>query len=142
MDLSSITATVLASRQPEAQQRELTISHDLSPAPAYGDPRLAERLAANLIDNALRHNVPDGQVRVETGNRYGQPFLTVTNTGPLISPAQIAGLFEPFTRLGTERTGDGLGLGLSIVNAIARAHDAPVSAWTLPEGGLKIQVSF
>jgi signal transduction histidine kinase len=142
MDLSSITSEVVQARKAEAQHSGVTISHDLSPAPAYGDPRLAERLAANLIDNALRHNIPDGQVQVETGTRHGQPFLTITNTGPMISPTQIAGLFEPFARQGTERTGDGLGLGLSIVNAIARAHDAPVSAWTLPEGGLKIQVSF
>jgi signal transduction histidine kinase len=70
--------------------------------------------------------------------------LSVTNTGPVIPPEKLGRLFEPFQRLGTERTGarDGIGLGLSIVAAIAKAHDAPLRARALPGGGLEVEALF
>jgi signal transduction histidine kinase len=93
---------------------------------AAGDPRLAERLVANLVDNALRHNVPGGHVEVVTGSGAGGSVLTVINTGPVVPAEAVGRLLQPFQRLGADRTGhdEGLGLGLSIVQAIAQAHGA------------------
>jgi len=114
------------------------------PAPTEGDARLAERLIANLVDNALRHNTHGGHIEVATGSRAGRPFVAVANTGPEVAPGEIHRLFEPFQRLGADsaQNADGLGLGLSIVQAIATAHDAILTARAQPNGGLDITVSF
>jgi signal transduction histidine kinase len=143
VDLAAVTADVALARRPEAELRGLTISTSLGPAPALGDARLAERLVANLVDNALRHNVAHGIVEVSTATWAGHSVLSVSNTGPVIPPDQLARLFRPFQRGGADRTGgDGLGLGLSIVAAIAEAHGAWLQAHALPGGGLIVRAGF
>jgi signal transduction histidine kinase len=106
--------------------------------------RLAERLVANLVDNAMRHNVACGAIEVTTATRDDRAVLSVSNTGPAIAREEVSRLFQPFQRGGTDRTGnrDGLGLGLSIVGAIAAAHGAWLCANEPPGGGLGIQVGF
>jgi signal transduction histidine kinase len=143
-DLADLVGQILAARQPEASQRNVTLQTTLSPAPAVGSPQLAGRLVGNLIDNALRHNLPGGRVEVATGYRDSHAFLTVANTGPAIPAAAIERLFQPFQRLAADRTsrGDGLGLGLSIVQSIANAHHAAITAQPKAEGGLIIEVAF
>jgi signal transduction histidine kinase len=144
IDVGAITRDVLEARQDEASRGGLTVRADLGAAPSAGDPRLAERLAANLVGNAIRHNTPGGWVSASTGLRAGRAVLTVANSGPVIPPAQVGRLFEPFQRLGEDRVAGpgGSGLGLSIVKAVAAAHDAWVHARALPGGGLEVQVHF
>jgi signal transduction histidine kinase len=143
-DLADLASKILAARQSEAQHRNLTLHAALGPAQATGSPHLAERLATNLIDNALRHNLPGGQIQVVTGTRGSRAVLVVANTGPAVPASAVDGLFQPFQRLATDRTnrGEGLGLGLSIVQAIADAHQAIVTARPQPAGGLLIEVIF
>ena len=114
------------------------------PAPLDGDPLLVERLVANLVTNAVRHNVPGGRVEVSTGVQDGEAVLSVTNTGPLIPPTDVDRLFQPFQRLDRRRANhkDGHGLGLSIVRAIATAHHATITAHPMPDGGLSVSVTF
>jgi signal transduction histidine kinase len=116
-----------------ARVRDVTISA----CTVSGHRALAERLVTNLVDNAIRHNVADGWVSVSCV----AGVLTVTNTGPVVPETDVTRLFEPFQRLAV-RTGDGLGLGLSIVRAIATAHDATVDAEPRAEGGLVVTVTF
>ena len=144
IDLAALTAEIVLTRQPEAELRGLTIATSFAPAPALGDARLAERLVANLLDNAIRHNVAHGIVQVSTGTWAGHAVLSVSNTGPVIRPDHVAQLFQPFQRGGADRTGarDGLGLGLSIVGAIAEAHGAWLQANALTGGGLGVQAGF
>jgi signal transduction histidine kinase len=99
-DLAAVTSQVLAARQSEADHRNLILHAALGPAPAAGSPRLAERLAANLVDNALRYNVPRGRVDVSTGTRTGHAVLSVANTGPAVPVTATDRLFQPFQRLG------------------------------------------
>jgi Histidine kinase-, DNA gyrase B-, and HSP90-like ATPase len=132
-------------RLAEAESRGLEIHAALSTAPTAGDPRLVESLLANLVDNALRYNVPGGQVDVTTAVRGGRSLLSISNTGAVVPPGAVKRLFQPFQRLGSDRTrhrDEGSGLGLSIVKAIADAHDATVIARPPPEGGLHVDVSF
>jgi signal transduction histidine kinase len=123
--------------------RDVQVQVDASPVVFPGDSRLAERLVSNLLDNAIRHNHRGGQVTVRTAAAPDQAVLSVVNTGPVIQPGDVPGLFEPFSHRGAIRTtGDSPGLGLSIVSAIAAAHGAAVWAWAPNGGGLEIQVRF
>ncbi|WP_419992436.1 sensor histidine kinase [Streptomyces boninensis] len=128
---------------PEREDGQAAVERHLEEAHTSGDPRLLEPLVANLVENAVRHNVPGGWVRVYTGTGAGQPVVRVVNSGPHIPYERIGRLFQPFQRY-EERTGgpEGQGLGLSIVAAVARAHGAPVTARPGPEGGLDITVTF
>jgi len=143
-DLATLAGHVLDARQPGAQDRQLTLHAALAPAPATGDPRLAERLIANLADNALAHNTPGGHVEVVTGTRNCRAVLSVANTGPVVPAAAVDWLLRPFQRLATDRTGhgEGLGLGLSIVQAITQAHGATLTLRPRPSGGLHAEVAF
>jgi signal transduction histidine kinase len=144
VDLTAITGEVLLAPRPEVDRLGLCVVPATRPATLDGDPLLLERLVANLIDNAVRHNVAGGHVKIATGMRSGRAVLSVTNTGPVIPPGQVGRLFHPFQRLDARRAHhkDGHGLGLSIVRAIATAHGATVFASARPGGGLAIDVTF
>jgi signal transduction histidine kinase len=144
LDLATVVAGVLASRRDQATQKGIALAEHLAPAATAGDPRLVESLVANLIDNAVRHNHPDGRVEIVTRTAGQQVTLTVTNSGPVIPDNQIQRLFQPFQRLAPDRKGrrDGYGLGLAIVNAVAQAHHATLTTSARPEGGLSITVRF
>jgi signal transduction histidine kinase len=142
VDLSAAVGDVLQARQPEVRGRGLHVNARLAEAPVLGDARLAERLAVNLVDNAIVHNISGGWIEIATGMSGSSAVLSIANSGPVIPPAEVQRLFEPFQRLGADRIGGHSGLGLSIVKAIAGAHDAQLSAHALPGGGLEIQARF
>jgi signal transduction histidine kinase len=143
LDLAALTSEAVLARESQVADLELEVRATLGPAPTAGDPGLVERLIANLVDNAIRHNSPGGRVDVTTGTRDRHAFVSIANTGPTIAPEQIERLFQPFQRLEARtRHDNGHGLGLSIVDAIANAHRADVSAQARPDGGLSIEVSF
>jgi signal transduction histidine kinase len=142
IDLADVCRTVLPHLVGESHG--LHVETDFRSAPLEGDSRLVERLVANLVDNAVGHNVEGGRVHVSTEARDGKAVLTVLNTGPKIPPGQIDRLFQPFQRLdpGRAHHDNGHGLGLSIVRAIAAGHGARVDARPDPQGGLAVAVEF
>jgi signal transduction histidine kinase len=142
-DVAAVTRRAIAPHRGAAECRGLSLAVSLGHAMVRGDPDLTERMAANLIDNAVRYNVPGGQVIVRTEVSYDHAVLTVANTGPLVPADKVGQLFQPFQRL-IDRASqpDGHGLGLSIVRAIAAAHGARLSVRLRPGGGLDVQVHF
>ena len=140
VDLRAITREALHAVDDES----LTIVTRLEPAATSGDPRLLERLVANLVTNAARYNTPNGRIEARTETRAGRVVLTIDNTGPTIPPDDLDRLFQPFQRLQTERTNGtgGLGLGLSIVQAVAVAHQATLDARPRAGGGLHVEIGF
>ncbi len=143
-DLAVLTTRALQAQRPDVERLSLDVDATLDPAQTTGDPRLLERLITNLIDNAIRHNTLGGHVAITTGTRDRRAFLAIANTGQTVPPEQIQRLFQPFQRLVDSRTGhnNGHGLGLSIVQAIANAHHAELTARARPDGGLTIELSF
>jgi signal transduction histidine kinase len=140
VDLAESARSALATAGPLG---DLEIRHELYPALVRGDPALLDRLAANLIDNAVRHNHPGGLIEVRTGTQGGVATLRVVNTGPVVPPEEVGALFEPFRRLTPGRTGkDGHGLGLSIVAAVTAAHHGTRTACSRPGGGLDVTIAF
>jgi signal transduction histidine kinase len=144
VDLAAVTGEVLRARRRETGRMGLHIQAAAQPAALDGDSLLIERLVANLIDNAVRHNITDGRVEIATGTKDGCAVLSVINTGPVIPPAEVDRLFQPFQRLNGRRArhNKGHGLGLSIVRAIATAHGATITAQPRPGGGLTVDITF
>ncbi len=143
-DLSAIADNVLSQARSQIDRLGLRLYAEMTPAPTCGDPRLVEQLIANLVDNALHHNTATGCVEVLAGATSDGAFITLANTGPEIPTEEIGRLLQPFQRLGPHRTdhSEGSGLGLSIVQAIATAHGAALTATPRPGGGLQITVIF
>lgn len=152
VDLADIARHVIAESQGAAQKAAVTTRTDLQPSLVAGDPLLLERLTQNLVDNAIRYNLPEhGWITVTTGVVDGNAHLSVENSGPPVPPYEVTGLFEPFRRLPTsERIADskmtaasrGAGLGLSIVRSVARAHRGDVHASPRDDGGLTVRVQL
>ena len=142
-DLAAITRDVVTAREPDAAARGLAIDASLAPAPVLGDARLLQRLATNLIDNAIRHSIPGGRISIQVTADGQHPSLTITNTGPVIPPGEVTRLLQPFQRLTARPAdGEGLGLGLSIAAAIAKAHQATLTINPGQRGGLDIGIGF
>jgi signal transduction histidine kinase len=141
VDLADLLRPALTAVSGEVAERALTVSVEAGAAPVRGDPALLERLVGNLVENAVRHNVPAGWIRVRTETVGAAGVLEVTSAGPAIDPKAIAELFEPFRQGQRARTGErGTGLGLSIVRAVVAAHGGTVGAVPLPGGGLQVTV--
>jgi signal transduction histidine kinase len=140
-DLADVARTVVRDHAGEARERNLRVHATLAPVTVTGDARMTASLVTNLVGNALRHNVAGGTVEVSTAP---PGRLTVTNTGVPIPPAEVGRMFQPFQRLGPDRTDqtEGHGLGLAIVAAIAHAHRAELIADPRPGGGLRLTVDF
>jgi signal transduction histidine kinase len=143
VDLAAGVRATLATVRSQVEGLQLTVRTDFRPALVVGDPNLLERLAGNLVENAVRYNVRGGSLGVRTGTDGARVYLAVANTGPEVPAAEVPGLFEPFRRGGRERTGTrGAGLGLSIVGAVANAHGGTVRAAPLAGGGLEVTVEL
>jgi signal transduction histidine kinase len=142
VDLADVGGQALDQLAGEASERGIAVHARLAPAVVSGEGVLLERLALNLVQNGIRHNAPGGWVEAVTRRQNGSAELVVANTGPTIPPYEVDALFEPFRRLHTERTSSdrGVGLGLSIVRSVIRAHGGGVTATPRDGGGLVVRV--
>ncbi|MGW9493741.1 sensor histidine kinase [Streptomyces prasinus] len=145
VDLAEVASQAVDQVHAEAQAKGVEIRGVQKPAVVRGNGVLLERIALNLVQNAVRYNVAEGGwVEVTTDVEHGQAVLVVSNTGPVVPAYEIDNLFEPFRRLRTERTGSdkGVGLGLSIVRSVARAHGGHIYAQPREGGGLVMRVTL
>jgi signal transduction histidine kinase len=143
VDLAELAQDAITLR--EQRFEGITLAADLHPAPLNGDPALLERLVANLIDNAIIHNLTeDAWITVETGNDEAGSWVRVSNSGPEVPEPMIYEIFEPFRRMDDERTttATGVGLGLSIVRAIAEVHGGAIAVRSVEGGGLRVEARF
>ena len=145
--LNELIPTAVAAAKAEAVTRDITITAEGEQVRTTGDPRLLERVIGNLVENAVRYNVPGGWVQIRTElagtvpNRVAR--LVVVNSGVPVQPDEVEGLFDAFRRGGRARTGQrGAGLGLSIVRAIVDAHHGSITATAQPAGGLRVEISL
>ena len=140
LDMAALAGSALERAHTETENHRLDVTVSLAPAGTRGDRALVERLIANLLDNAVQHNREGGWIALETTTKAGQAVLQVANSGEAIGREEIARLFEPFQRGGSERlAGNGhYGLGLSIARAIVLAHDGEITAEPEPAGGLAV----
>jgi signal transduction histidine kinase len=144
VDLAVLAGQVVERAGAEAVTKGVEIRTVLRPANTLGDPALLERLIGNLVENGLRHNLPNGGwLEVGTHMRQGRALLDISNSGRVLDPDILPRLLEPFRREGADRTGTtggGFGLGLSIVQAVVDAHDGQLETSAPLEGGLHVTV--
>jgi signal transduction histidine kinase len=138
--LASLAAASLAAHASDVTSRRLSVRTDLNEADVSGNETLLARMVANVVDNAVRHNEPEGFIEVTTRADDQCAHVVVENGGPRLDQHKVDQLAEPFRRLGTERiaSGGGLGLGLSIVAAIAIGHGGILELRARAEGGLRV----
>ncbi|MEU9331858.1 HAMP domain-containing sensor histidine kinase [Streptomyces sp. NPDC048290] len=145
VDIAEVASQAVDQVHAEADAKGVQIRGTREAAVVQGNGVLLERIALNLVQNAVRYNVPEGGwVEVTTGIQHGHAVLVVANTGPVVPAYEIDNLFEPFRRLRTERTGSdkGVGLGLSIARSVARAHGGHIAAQPREGGGLVMRVTL
>jgi signal transduction histidine kinase len=141
VDLAAVVASAWRAVRLEAERRGIRTEFATPPASSFGDYALLERVAGNLLENAVRHNVEGGWLEVTTMAGSQWSVLRVRSSGGLLDPAMVPELFEPFRRAGVARTArSGAGLGLSIVRAAVQAHAGTVSAEPVVGGGLSVTV--
>ncbi|KJS57547.1 histidine kinase [Streptomyces rubellomurinus subsp. indigoferus] len=143
VELSEVATRALEQTRGEADKREVDLRSKLDPAVVGGNGVLLERLALNLLQNAVRYNTPGGWVELATAEVPGGGELVVSNTGPVVPGYELEHIFEPFRRIkGADRTRSdkGVGLGLSIVRSVVRAHGGTIEATPRAGGGLTMRV--
>ncbi|MER7501800.1 HAMP domain-containing sensor histidine kinase [Nonomuraea pusilla] len=145
VNVRDVAQTAVEQVTPFAEEHGVTVSAELADAPTVGDPVLLERSVSNLLENAVKYNIPeDGKVWIRTGMAEGALVVQVANTGPHVPAYEVNSLFEPFRRLNADRveSAKGSGLGLSIVRAVVQAHGGNVSAVPRDGGGLVVTISL
>jgi signal transduction histidine kinase len=143
IDLAIAAEDALDAAHAAIDQRRIKVDAALAPAPTRGDRVLLERMIANLVENAVRHNNPGGWIGIRTIVQADSAVFEIANTGASIPAEQIPALFEPFARAKQRlNSSDGVGLGLSIASAIARAHNATITGRPRPGGGLEMSITI
>jgi signal transduction histidine kinase len=140
VDLAAIATYCITDLHSRSEHAGVTVDDHLEPCWTRGEPGLLERMIANLIDNAIRHNIRGGFLMVSTRSVGGRALIRVANSGPQIDPAAAESLSEPFRRL--DRAVGGLGLGLSIVRSVAEAHGGALALSARDAGGLDVLVEL
>jgi signal transduction histidine kinase len=145
-DLAQIAEDAVAAVADEAQARGIGVQQQVEgPVTLSGNATLLAQAAFNLVDNAVRHSNERGHVRVHVSATVGTARLAVENTGTVYTPEEAEQLKEPFhrgrqTRLADHDGRQGLGLGLALVDAIARAHRGRLDVTPRPAGGLVVEL--
>ncbi|MEK0099236.1 HAMP domain-containing sensor histidine kinase, partial [Streptomyces sp. A475] len=145
--LGQLALTALAGRATDIAAKGLTVRDDRidDSAWVWGSQTLLRRVADNVVDNAIAYNDPEGWISVEVrgaGDDAGAVSLVVESSGPVLDQRRVAELVRPFRRLSADRTGtgQGSGLGLSIVAAITQAHHGTLNLRARPDGGLCVTI--
>ncbi|MET1075127.1 MAG: HAMP domain-containing sensor histidine kinase [Umezawaea sp.] len=144
VDLAPIAAAVVHDLSAEARSGNIDLPAPAGTTTAVGDPVLIRQAISNLARNAVRHNVSGGRATVMLSAHNGSARVTVTNTGPPVSPASLESLTEPFVRGAGRRLtrNSGHGLGLALVSGVALAHDGTLRLHPNPDGGLTVHLDL
>jgi signal transduction histidine kinase len=143
--LEPLIRSALSDRADQIAAKELTVETDLAAVEIAGSPTLLRRMLENVIENAVRHNQPGGSIEIALAPPHGRRArVIIDSSGPVLDQAAVTQLVRPFKRLSQDRTGsqDGHGLGLSIVAAVAAAHDGLLDLHARAEGGLRVQITL
>jgi signal transduction histidine kinase len=143
--LEPLITAALAVRAGQITAKRLTVESHLAAVEVAGSATLLRRMVENVIENAVHHNQPGGSIELTLTLMNGQHArLIIDSSGPMLDQSAVAELAQPFRRLGQDRIGsrNGHGLGLSIVAAVAAAHDGSLELYARAQGGLRVQITL
>jgi two-component system sensor histidine kinase BaeS len=142
VDLAEVAVSAAERLAPRLSTEGVSLQHELSSTFVQGDRRRLEQVVVNLLSNAIKFSPAGGTVVVEVGISYGRAFLTVSDDGPGIPPAEQPRVFERFFRGSGAKKGSGSGIGLAVVAAIVAAHDGQVGLESQPGRGTSFRVEL
>ena len=145
LDLGALLCDIADSFKTVASVRGISIEPRVAPnLQARLDPQRIRQAVCNLLDNALRHTPPEGQVEIGAERADGWVSIDVLDSGKGFAPDFIDSAFEPFARADHSRTRSegGAGLGLAIVRAIAKAHGGTAVASNREAGGGQVTLTL
>ena len=138
VDIADVAGDVVGEWIEQADAAGVDVDLSLETAVVRGDRFLLQRLVANLVDNAVKHNRHGGWMHLGVSTEGADAVVTVTNTGDRITEQQIEEITKPFQRIDGRRPG--YGLGTTVVQSVVRSHGGSFSLAARPEGGLSISV--
>ena len=144
IELDALIEEVTADLDPLAQEKNITLHTECEPVSMTGSDILIYRLVYNLTENAIKYNHSGGEVTVSSKKRNDKIFITIADNGNGIPDDMKERIFEPFFRIDKSRSRalGGVGLGLSLVKEIVRAHGGSISVKDNSNGGTVFEVSF
>ncbi len=136
IDLPGVIQEACRLFEPTAEDKEITLSCDVTEGNRFiGDSRMIQRMLSNLLDNAIKYSLPGGSVAISIAKSDAQVAVSIRDTGIGISSKDLPHIFERFYRCDQSRSQTGIGLGLSLARAIARAHGGDITATSAPNEG-------
>ena len=143
VDLYEIITDIVDDARVEADRKCCDIRVDLNdPIVLRGSHELLYRAIENVVRNAVRHSLSGGKVLISAQSFSGLLRVTVADSGPGVAEENLAKIFEPFFRSGTDGATKGYGLGLTITRRVTEAHGGRVFASNQPAGGLLVTMEF
>ncbi len=143
IDLTGLVRRACELFEPSAEDKGVTLSCTaVGGNHLVGDTRMIQRMLSNLLDNAIKYTPSEGSVIVSIVEHDGQVAIEVKDTGSGISAADLPRIFERFYRCDQSRSQPGIGLGLSLARAIARAHGGEITATSTPNQGSTFTVTL
>lgn len=128
IDLTSLVRKACELFEPTAEDKGVTVSCDVpSGSHLNGDTRTIQRMLSNLLDNAIKYTPSGGSVSISLAENDAQVAVSIKDTGIGISPKDLPRIFERFYRCDQSRSQAGIGLGLSLARAVARAHGGDIT---------------
>jgi signal transduction histidine kinase len=141
VDLAALLEDATELYRMVAEEKSVGLSLSLAPKlTAEGDRGRLRQVFANILDNAVKYTPSGGRVSIEASERDGGVVVSVSDTGPGIPPEELPHIWERLYRGDKSRSQPGLGLGLSLVRAVLKAHGGSVEAVSEPGAGSRFTV--
>jgi signal transduction histidine kinase len=141
VDLAAVVERVADAYRPDIEESHHCLRVVATPCVVRGDEDLLSQAVANLVENAMRHTPAGTEMTLRVSSDGSSKGFEVVDNGPGVPPSAIDLIQKPFVRLDESRTTPGSGLGLSLVAAIARFHDAELTI-SAANPGLRVALTF
>jgi heavy metal sensor kinase len=143
VDVTGIVRQACELFEPTAEDRKVNLSCDVPDGiHLIGDTPMIQRMLSNLLDNAIKYTPSGGMVNIAVSESGAQVVVVVRDTGIGISQVDLPRIFERFYRCDQSRSQAGIGLGLSLARAIARAHGGDITVVSTPNQGSAFTVTL
>jgi signal transduction histidine kinase len=141
--MSEVVKNACALFQPLAEEKHITLISKIEDEGLFrGNIHMLQRMIANLLDNAIKYTDTFGEINVSLYRGEESIIISVKDTGMGIDEKDLLHIFNRFYRCDPSRSKPGMGLGLSLAKAIAKAHGGNVRVYSVPHKGSTFQINL